>query len=192
MNTLGSLIRRLRLRNRWTLRQMAERVGIPFSTLSKVEGDKLTLTYDKLKQFSTGLGMSLTEFLSELEAPEAGSPPVVTARMSFAPNGRSAQILAPSFDYEYLCADLRAKRMTPVIVRIPARDIAESGAPFRRAGEEFVFVLEGTIEVHMQFYASVTLTMGQWIYLDSTMQHAYVAKSCESAVMLAVCCGEDR
>lgn len=190
--TLGGLIRLLRQKNGWTLRQMGEKVGIPLSTLAKVEQDRLTLTYDKLQQFSSRLGLTMTEFLAQAEAPPAGSTPaVVTARRSLATGGNSVQISTPNYDYEYLCADLREKRMVPIIARIRARDIAEFGEPLRHTGEEFVFVLEGTIEVHMQFYTPVTLTTGQGIYLDSTMGHAYVAKDCESAVVLAVCSSED-
>jgi mannose-6-phosphate isomerase-like protein (cupin superfamily) len=76
-------------------------------------------------------------------------------------------------------------------VRIRAHDIVEFGEKMRHRGEEFIFVLEGTIEVHMQFYTSVTLRAGQGIYLDSTMGHAYTAKDCESALVLAVCSSED-
>lgn len=190
--TLGGLIRLLRQRNGWTLRQMGEKVGIPLSTLAKVEQDKLSLTYDKLQQFSSRLGLTMTELLAQAEAPPAGSTPaVVTARRSLATGGNSVQISTPNYDYEYLCADLREKRMVPIIARIRARDIAEFGEPLQHAGEEFVFVLEGTIEVHMQFYTPVTLTTGHGIYLDSSMGHAYVAKDCESAVVLAVCSSED-
>ena len=39
----------------WTLKEMSERSGIPVSTLSKVEHDRLTLTYDKLQQLSQRL-----------------------------------------------------------------------------------------------------------------------------------------
>ena len=190
--TLGGLIRLLRKKNGWTLRQMGEKVGIPLSTLAKVEQDKLTLTYDKLQQFSSRLGLTMTEFLAQAETPSAASAPaVVTARRSLATGGNSVQISTPNYDYEYLCADLREKRMVPIIGRIRARDIAEFGEPLRHTGEEFIFVLEGAIEVHMQFYTPVTLTTGQGIYLDSTMGHAYVAKDCESALVLAVCSSED-
>ena len=190
--TLGGVIRLLRQKNGWTLRQMGEKVGIPLSTLAKVEQDKLSLTYDKLQQFSSRLGLTMTEFLAQAETPAAGSTAaVVTARRSLATGGNSVQVLTPNYDYEYLCADLRQKRMVPITARIRARDIAEFGEPLRHSGEEFVFVLEGTIEVHMEFYTSVTLTTGHGIYLDSTMGHAYVAKDCESAVVLAVCSGED-
>lgn len=190
--TLGGLIRLLRQKNGWTLRQMAENVGIPLSTLAKVEQDKLSLTYDKLQQFSSRLGLTMTEFLAQAETPAAGSTAsVVMARRSLATGGNSVQILTPNYDYEYLCADLRQKRMVPIIARVRARDIAEFGEPLRHTGEEFVLVLEGTIEVHMEFYTPVTLTTGQGIYLDSTMGHAYVAKDCESALVLAVCSGDD-
>ena len=55
--TLGSVMRSLRTRNAWTLKEMSERVDIPVSTLSKVEHDRLTLTYDKLQQLSRRLGL---------------------------------------------------------------------------------------------------------------------------------------
>ena len=63
-STLGSLIRLVRKKNSLTLRQLSEKVGIPLSTLAKVESDKLSLTYDKLQQFSASLGLSMTEFLA--------------------------------------------------------------------------------------------------------------------------------
>ncbi|MGH8137780.1 MAG: helix-turn-helix domain-containing protein [Steroidobacteraceae bacterium] len=188
-STLGSLIRLLRQQKGWTLRQMSEKVGIPLSTLAKVEADKLSLTYDKLQQFTSRLGLTLAEFLAHETPPNA--PPVVTARRSLTRAGNSIQVATPNYDYEYLCADLREKRMVPIIARIRSHDIAEFGEPLRHQGEEFVFVLEGSIEVHLQFYVSVTLTKGQGVYLDSTMGHAYVAKDCESALVLAVCSSED-
>ena len=188
--TLGSLIHLVRQQNGWTLRQMSEKVGIPLSTLAKVESDKLSLTYDKLQQFTSRLGVTMTEFLAQAEAPGVEAPKVVTARRSLSGDGNSIQISTPNYDYEYLCADLREKRMVPILTRIRAHDIAEFGEPVRHQGEEFIFVLEGTVEVHLQFYTSVVLKAGQGIYLDSTMGHAYVAKDCDSALVLGVCSSE--
>ena len=190
-STLGELIRLLRQKNSWTLRQLSEKVGIPLSTLAKVEADKGSLTYDKLQQFTSRLGLTMTEFLAHAETSEASSPKVVTARRSLTGSKNTIQISTPNYDYEYLCTDLREKRMVPIITRIRAHDIAEFGEPVRHQGEEFIFVLEGKIEVHLQFYTSVTLTAGQGVYLDSTMGHAYVAKDCESALVLAVCSSEE-
>jgi mannose-6-phosphate isomerase-like protein (cupin superfamily) len=185
------LIRLLRQQKGWTLREMSEKVGIPLSTLGKVEADKLSLTYDKLQQFTSRLGLTMAEFLAH-ESPGSGSSAaVVTARRSLTGSGNSIQVTTPNYDYEYLCADIREKRMVPIITRIRAHDLAEFGEPIRHHGEEFIFVIEGSIEVHLEFYTSVTLSKGQGIYLDSTMGHAYVAKNCESALVLAVCSSEN-
>jgi transcriptional regulator with XRE-family HTH domain len=190
--TLGSLISLVRERHGWTLRQMSDKVGIPLSTLAKVEAGKLSLTYDKLQQFTSRLGMTLVEFLAQADIPAAGAAPrVFTARRSVTGHGNSIQVSTPNYDYEYLCADLREKRMVPMITRIRAHDINEFGELLRHQGEEFIFVLEGKIEVHLQFYTSVTLSAGQGIYLDSSMGHAYTAKDCESALVMGVCSSED-
>jgi transcriptional regulator with XRE-family HTH domain len=191
-STLGSLISLVRQRNGWTLREMSDKVGIPLSTLAKVEADKLSLTYDKLQQFTSRLGMTLADFLAQADTSAAGAaPPVFTARRSLTGNGNSIQVSTANYDYEYLCADLREKRMVPMITRIRAHDIKEFGELIRHQGEEFIFVLEGTIEVHLQFYTPVTLSVGQGIYLDSSMGHAYTAKDCESALVMGVCSSED-
>ena len=189
--TLGSLIYLVRQQNGWTLRQMSDKVGIPLSTLAKVESDRLSLTYDKLQQFTSRLGLTMAEFLAQAETPVSDSPRVVTARRSLTRDGNSIPIATPNYDYEYLCADLREKRMVPILTRIRAHDIAEFGELVRHQGEEFIFVLEGTVEVHLQFYTPVVLNAGQGIYIDSTMGHAYLAKDCESALVLGVCSSEE-
>src|SRR5258705_11064324 len=102
-NTLGKLIRDLRQQKAWTLRQMSEKVGLPLSTLAKVEQDKLSLTYDKLQQFTSRLGLTMTEFLAQADPPATDAPKVVTARRSLTRDGNSIQVSTPNYDYEYLC-----------------------------------------------------------------------------------------
>ena len=77
--TLGNLLRALRDRNGWTLKEMSERTDIPVSTLSKVEHDRLTLTYDKLVQLSQRLNIRISELFAD---PAAAVEPAVTARRS--------------------------------------------------------------------------------------------------------------
>jgi mannose-6-phosphate isomerase-like protein (cupin superfamily) len=60
------------------------------------------------------------------------------------------------------------------------------------SGEEYVYVLEGRIKVHTEFYDPVELNAGESIYIDSNMGHAYVtAAGCEEATVLAVCSSAD-
>ncbi|MBB6252032.1 helix-turn-helix domain-containing protein [Nitrospirillum iridis] len=192
--TLGQLIGALRRRNGWTLKQMSDTVGIPLSTLAKVEGDKLSLSYDKLERFTARLGLSMAEFLAQGEGPggtPGDGPPVITGRRSLTSDSNSVRIHTGSYDYEYLCTDLRRKRMVPILTHVLAHTLEEFGDLVRHAGEEFIYVVQGTIEVHLEFYAPVTLRQGQGIYIDSMMGHAYLAKEGERALVLGVCSSDD-
>lgn len=182
--TLGALLRGLRNRNRWTLKDMSERSGIPISTLSKVEHDRLTLTYDKLLQLSRRLNIRMSELFAENDAVE--SP--VTARRSIGAITRSVRVMTPNYDYYYLCTELRRKRMIPILTRIRAKSVEEFGELVRHSGEEFIYVVDGSVIVHTEFYDPVTLNTGESIYIDSNMGHGYVtADGCDEALVLGVC-----
>ena len=184
-STLGTLLKDLRNRNRWTLKEMSERSGIPISTLSKVEHDRLTLTYDKLLQLSRRLNIRLSELFAENDA-DTTAP--VTARRSIGDLGQSLRVETPNYDYYYLCTELRRKRMIPILTRIRAKSADEFGELVHHPGEEFLFVVSGSIVVHTEFYDPVALGQGQSIYIDSNMGHAYVTGSgCEEATVIAVC-----
>lgn len=187
--TLGKLLRALRARNDWTLREMSERCGIPVSTLSKVEHDRLTLTYDKLQQLSQRLGLRMSDLFAEND--DAAEIPV-TARRSIGRLDRAIQVTTPNYDYHYLCPELRRKRMIPIITNIRAKTVEEFGDLVRHSGEEYIYVLEGRIEVHTEFYDPVVLERGESIYIDSQMGHAYiVAEGCEEASVLGICSSAD-
>lgn len=175
----------IRSRNGWTLKEMSERSGIPVSTLSKVEHDRLTLSYDKLQQLSRRLQIRMSDLFAEgSEEPT----PQVTGRRSIGTLDRAVRVVTDNYDYSYLCTDLRRKRMIPVLTRIRAHSASEFGDLVRHQGEEFIYVLEGRIEVHSEYYDPVLLETGQSIYLDSSMGHAYVVgEGCAEALVLGVC-----
>jgi transcriptional regulator with XRE-family HTH domain len=161
-----------------TLKQMSARSGIPVSTLSKVEHDRLTLTYDKLQQLAQRLGLRMSELFAE----DAASPPqAVTARRSLGEIERSVRVETPNYDYYYLHTELRGKRMIPVITKIRAKSAEQFGDLVRHAGEEYIYVLKGRIVVNTEFYD-----------LDSSMGHAYLAaEGCDEAEVLGVMSSED-
>ena len=187
--TLGALLRGLRSRNGWTLKQMSAESGIPMSTLSKVEHDRLTLTYDKLYQLSQRLGIRMSELFAET-GEDAAQP--VTARRSLGDRNRSVRVETPNYDYYYLCTELRRKRMIPVICTIRVKTSEQFGALIRHAGEEFIYVLQGKVVVVTEFYDPVTLDQGQSMYIDSNMGHAYLtADGCDEAEVLAMMSSAD-
>jgi len=183
--TLGTLLKALRARNGWTLKEMSLKSGIPVSTLSKVEHDRLTLTYDKLLQLSQRLNIRMSELFAENDsAPETQ----VTARRSIGDLDRAVRVNTANYDYYYLCTELRRKRMIPVITKVRAKTAEEFGDLVHHSGEEYIYVVSGRIVVHTEFYDPVTLDAGESIYIDSNMGHGYVTgEGCDEAVILGVC-----
>ena len=179
-------MRSLRAGNGWTLKEMSLRTGIPFSTLSKVEHDRLTLTYDKLQQLGERLGLRMSELFADPGADQQGRS--VTARRSIGTLENAVRVNTKNYDYFYLCTELRRKRVVPILTRIRARSVGEFGQLIRHSGEEWIYVLEGRVEVHTEYYDTVVLEPGQSVYIDSDMGHAFVAADgCVEAVVIGVC-----
>jgi transcriptional regulator with XRE-family HTH domain len=188
--TLGTLLRGLRSRHKWTLKEMSEKSGIPVSTLSKVEHDRLTLSYDKLYQLSQRLGLRMSELFAETS--EEAATPQVTARRSLGNMEHALRVETQNYDYYYLCTELRQKRMIPVITKIRAKTLEEFGDLVRHAGEEFIYVVKGRVVIVTEFYDEVTLEEGSSIYIDSSMGHAYLAAAdCDEAEVLGVMSSSD-
>ncbi|MHB1329693.1 MAG: helix-turn-helix domain-containing protein [Gemmatimonadales bacterium] len=179
---LGAALRALRAERGWTLAELSGRTGLSISTLSKVERDKISLTYDKLLQVTRGTGADIAELFA---AP--GAPTAPAARRSINRIGAGRQLLTPAYDYWYLSTDLVRKQFIPMLGRPLATSLEEFGELVRHEGEEFVFVLDGAIEVHTEDYAPFVLRRGESCYLDSTMGHAYLRRGRGRCQVLAVC-----
>ena len=183
---LGQCLRAARRRHGLTLQDVVERTGVALSTLSKVENDQMSLTYDKLLQICDGIGISITELLS----PESRSPVALTRRSVTRPDNTVTEV-TPNYDYSYVAADLVGKRMVPIFATVKARTLRDFGPLIRHPGEEFVLVLGGEIEVHTEHYAPRRLRVGESVYIDSTMGHAYLAVGEEAARIVCICSAPD-
>ncbi|HEY8948603.1 MAG TPA: cupin domain-containing protein, partial [Rhizomicrobium sp.] len=65
------------------------------------------------------------------------------------------------------------------------------GEMIRHSGEEYAFVLEGTVEFHSELYAPLTLRKGDSLYFDSGMAHAYLKADSGSCRVLSICSGPE-
>jgi transcriptional regulator with XRE-family HTH domain len=181
---IGRNLRDIRHRYGLSLTEVAARTGISRSTLYKVESAGVSLTYDKILQISDGLNIDITELFGRgPESPLAATP----TRRSVGRLMEGYEVDTPNLTYLYLCRELLEKKLTPMVGHVKARDIKEYEQLTRHPGEEFDFVLEGEVDVHTEFYETVRLKKGEFIYLDSMMGHAFVSKSPENAVLLSVC-----
>jgi transcriptional regulator with XRE-family HTH domain len=185
----GAMLKKLRIQKGWTLKEVSRRTGYPVSTLSKIENDRVSLTYDKLTRISAGLEVDFSSLFGAQEAAPDAAP--LHGRRSIARAGEGRSIESKNYLHLYPATELLNKRLIPIIVDIRARSLEEFGELVRHSGEEYVYVLEGEIEVHTSAYAPVRLKAGDSIYFDSTMGHAYLAASSGPCRVLGVCSGTE-
>ncbi len=184
----GAMLKKLRIQRGWTLKEVSLRTGYPVSTLSKIENDRVSLTYDKLTRIAAGLEV---DFSSLFGAQEAAPETVLQGRRSIARAGEGRSIESKNYLHLYPATELLHKRLIPIIVDIRARSLEEFGELVRHSGEEYAYVLEGEIELHTSAYAPVRLKAGDSIYFDSTMGHAYIAATDGPCRVLGVCSGTE-
>lgn len=185
----GAMLKALRRRKGWTLAEVSRRTGLPVSTLSKVENDKMSLTYDKLARISTGLEVDIGVLFAR-DAPPA-SLALVTGRRSITRAGDGRAIETQSYGHLYPATELLNKRFVPIVAEVRARSLAEFGEMIRHPGEEYAYVLEGAVDLHTDLYAPVRLETGDSIYFDSGMGHAYLAAAPGVCRVLSICSGEE-
>ncbi|WP_372784618.1 helix-turn-helix domain-containing protein [Phenylobacterium sp.] len=185
----GAVLKSLRLANGWTLSEVSQRTGLPVSTLSKVENDKMSLSYDKLARISRGLEIDIGLLFSPEGAAAALS--LVTGRRSITRAGEGRVIETEPYEHVYPVADLLNKRFIPIIAEIHARSISDFSELIRHPGEEYAYVLEGTAELHTDLYAPTTLNTGDSIYFDSGMGHVYLNAGPGPCRVLSICSGEE-
>jgi len=181
---LGAALRTIRRERSWTLAELSRRTGLSISTLSKVERDHVSLTYEKLLQLTEGAGIDIGALFAPDPASNGSEP---SARRSINRRGDGQHVATPIYDYWYLSADVLRKKFVPMLGTPRARTIEEFGELVTHAGEEFVFVLEGAIEVRTAHYAPFVLRSGESAYLDSTMGHAYLKHGSGRCRVLAIC-----
>lgn len=181
----GETLRATRRRNDWTLADVAARAGIPLSTISKIENGQVSPTYDQLVRLSESLGMDISELFSRQarETPQAGAG----GRRSINRLGSGQIIETDSRVQHYLSTDLLNKQFTPIISEAKAHTLEDFGEFMRHQGEEFLYVVDGALELHTDCYAPVVLQAGESIYFDSTMGHAYVSHGKPNCKFLVIC-----
>jgi transcriptional regulator with XRE-family HTH domain len=184
----GAVVKEERLRRGWTLADASERTGLPISTLSKVENDKISLSYDKLARLSQGLEIDISRLFGGRDAPQQRR---AAGRRSITRKHEGRSIETPNYGHRYVAADLLGKSFIPVVAEIRARSLQEFGDLVSHPGEEFAYVLEGTVDLYTALYAPVRLNVGDSIYFDSGMGHAYIAVGDDVCRVLSICTGAE-
>jgi transcriptional regulator with XRE-family HTH domain len=181
----GGVLKALRRKHGWTLAEVSRRTGLPTSTLSKIENDKMSLTFDKLSRLSSSLQVDISALFNG-EAGEDGLPGA-TGRRSITRAGEGKAIETRNYSHLYPAWELLNKRIIPIVAELHARSLEEFGELIRHPGEEYAFVLEGEVDLYTSLYAPVHLKAGDSIYFDSGMGHAYIAAGEGPCRVLSLC-----
>ena len=138
---LGRRVREIRQSRNWTLEEASKRTGLARSTLSKIENELMSPTFEAVQKLADGLGIDVPQLFTPSRRPASGG------RRSLTRSGQGRAHPTATYEHELLCADLTQKRMVPFKTVVRARRFEDFTDWVRHDGEEFVLVLAGAVEL---------------------------------------------
>jgi len=175
----GQNLRATRESRGFTLQELAEKTEIDAETLQQLEAGETYLPLGQVIKLSKALSLKMADVISPGEEPFT----IVRAgdRTSFARFGKSRQA-SHGYEYESLAPNKKDRVMEPFIVTLHP---AAGDEPSSHDGQEFIYVMEGEMEVWIDDFRDV-LKPGDSVYYDSTSTHLVKAHGDKPAKILAV------
>ena len=162
IHIMGQKIRQLRLDNRFTLEEAAERAGCTPGFLSQVERNQAVPSITLLYAIAQALGVKVTHFFPRT----ASGAKVIRADEREIFRFEGSFIL-----YSLLSTSFPDRKLESLLVQVDPVDGALPADEFRsHPGEEFYHVLEGTLRMQVGD-AVYDLTLGDSIHFQSTVKH---------------------
>ncbi|MFB9135291.1 XRE family transcriptional regulator [Vibrio sp. AK197] len=177
---LGQRLKEIRSRLGLTLEEASQRTGLARSTLSKIENEQISPTFQAMQKLANGL---------QIDMPQLFEPPrkkVATGRRDLTRNEQGKPHPTQTYEHELLATQLSNKKMMPFKSRIRARAFEEYSDWVRHDGEEFLLILSGQVMFYSEFYEPVVMELGDSVYYDANMGHMLVSVSEEDAQILWV------
>jgi transcriptional regulator with XRE-family HTH domain len=182
-NRLGSRLKALREARNITVEDLSDRANLSSEGVKKIENGEMIPGLTPLFRLARAMGVRLGTFLDDQE----NIGPIVTkkgenkgiTRFSDKDNPASSDL-----DFYSLALNKSGRHMEPFIIDIyPSSE--EGYKTSSHEGEEFLYVLEGEIEI---IYGKevYSLKEGESIYYDSIVMHHVHSKGTSPAKMLAV------
>ena len=180
---VGEKIKNFREAKNITREELSERSGLGIDQIVSIEENTNLPSLAPLIKIARVMGVRLGTFLDDND--ELG--PVVTRKadkiesISFSNNDSKSR---KHMDYYSLSKAKSGRHIEPFIIDIIASDAAIY-TPSSHEGEEFIYVLEGTVEINYGKERYV-LEPGDSIYYDSIVAHHVHAYNNDAAKILAV------
>jgi transcriptional regulator with XRE-family HTH domain len=177
---IGQRLKEIRRALDRTLAEVSKSTGVSISNLSKIENNQISPSFDIMKRICDGLEVSIEDFV------RPGKKSVVSGRKTLTRHGAGDFFTSVQYDYRAHASEISNKAMVPLEIQVRARKASEFDHWSQHRGEEFVYVLSGTLEIHTEHYAPFRLEKGESAYFDSSMRHIYLSVSKADARVLSI------
>lgn len=177
-STIGKKVKELRQQHNLTLKELSQKTGLSSGYLSQFERGQTTIAIDNLEQIAKFFNVELSYFLEKFK--ETSSPVVRNYEQL------DLQITNEQFISQSLVRTKEQASFLPRIVEIlPSKQIIEEVELFDHKGTEFVYVLEGVLDLHLE-KETYCLYPGDSAYYSSNEIHNWVNNSTRITKFLVV------
>jgi transcriptional regulator with XRE-family HTH domain len=179
--SVGQRIKELRQTRGLSLQDLSQKTGFSNAMLSQIENHVISPSLGTLSKLAKALEMKMGELIC---APGERTFTIVRSGEGKALS-RYASKAGMSYGYSYqsLCTEMKEWHMEPFLVSLePA---AGPKTPSRHEGEEFIYVLEGAVQITLSDFTDI-LKPGDSIYYHSTLPHLVECHQNQPALILAV------
>ena len=176
LEEVGSRLRELRELSKVTLEDMADYLKMPVEKYNCYEDGKLDIPASSLIEIARKLDVDMGLLLTGREA-----------KMNIFTVTRAGEGVEmerrKQYNYQSLAGKFVHKKAEPFFVTIEPRKgiLSEYSHP----GQEFEYVLEGTLKIHIHDH-EIVLNTGDSIFFDSSYKHAMEALNDKPVKLLAV------
>lgn len=181
-NEVGAKIKGIRALRQVTVEELSERCGLCPAQIAKIEAGEVAASLTPLLKIARGLGVRLGTFLDDSNTcgPVISRMNQQTKAVRFADGGERKGLL-----FHSLAANKNDRNMEPFIIDVYPPEAGHEYSLSSHEGEEFIYVLEGAIEIHYgkELYQ---IEAGESIYYDSIVSHHVHAAGPSNAKILAV------
>lgn len=155
---IGGKIRKLRIANDLTLEELASRSELTKGFLSQVERNLTSPSISTLEDILEALGTSLAEFFREEKEDQ-----IVFGEEDFFIDEKDGSVT------EWIIPNAQKNDMEPI--RLTLQPGGSSAQILNHQGQEFGYVLKGTVILELEDGRKVKAKAGQTFYLDGSLSH---------------------
>ncbi len=182
-NKIGAKVKLVRENRKLTIEDVSERTNLSVEQISSIEDGSLVPNLTPLIKIARVLGVRLGTFMDDDEnlGPVIARSQEAKEVTRFSDRGNA---INSDLDFYTLAQNKAGRHMDPFIIDIfPSSE--EEVKLSTHEGEEFIYVLEGEVEIRYG-KDTYTLTKGDSIYYESIVAHHVHSHGNEKAKILAV------